>query len=123
MRTYIAVNEVLLQRLQSAGLLELTELAPLKSFGATELWLANQDETDPEVLADLLAQECAQSTDDPFIIVAEIPAQVGSQYLGQVVPTANLQKSMVAAFFVKDQSGELSWYGPTELLTLLESGA
>jgi hypothetical protein len=123
MRIYCCVTRAQLELLQRNTSLTAADLASCAIFAQSVDWTAQQDETDAEVLDDLILQEASQS--DPlceFVLVAEVPDPAISESgePGQVQCATAIRSNDVAAYFAVDESGDLSWFGPTELPVLLE---
>ena len=119
MRIYLPATKSMLRQLSESACLEPSELADQQIFAQTSDWIASQAESDPEVLDDEILQTAAQGLAE-FVIVAEVPANPAPGAVGLVALTSPIRISNIAAFFAKDATGDLSWYGPTELANLLD---
>ncbi|NBU31991.1 MAG: hypothetical protein EBS36_02305 [Actinobacteria bacterium] len=124
MRIYFAIDESLLCQLADESRISLERVQGLLVFAQTAGWLSAQAEQDPEVLADQILHETASAQNQArFVLVAEVSDSVVSAVPnspGQVCLAADISLRQIAAIFVADASGELSWYGPTELQTVLD---
>mgnify|MGYP000151975640 CR=1 FL=1 len=123
MRIYCCVTRAHLELLQRNASLTAADLASCAIFAQTVDWTAQQDETDVEVLDDLILQEASQADQScEFVLVAEVPdaAISESDEPGQVQCATAIRRNDVAAYFAADESGDLLWFGSTELPVLLE---
>ena len=121
MRIYLPATKAMLRQLSESACLEPSYLDAQQIFAQTPEWLASQAESDPEVLDDEILQTAAQGPGE-FVIVAEVPANPVLGEAGRVAPLGPIRISNIAAFFAKDSAGDLSWYGPSELTSLLDLG-
>jgi len=124
MRIYCALTRSELELLSNQGGIEIDALSSLTIYAQTQQWIDAQDESDPDVLDDEILHQAA-GEQPGYLVVAEIPAgqaTVVSPVEGLVQLSAPIRLKDVAAYFVVDQDGELSWFGPSELPVLLDSG-
>ena len=140
MRVYVATAPEALQELHQTRATDFTRLKN-SAFMMTPEWRALQSETDDEVLEFELTQraldECKMSTEDGeslrdfgpndarIILVIESPKlliKTRDAQSGAVSIAGSVRDSDVVAIFVgfSAEATELSWFGPTELLTALE---
>ena len=119
MRIYLPATKSMLRQLSESACLEPSELAGQLAFAQTSDWIASQAESDPEVLDDEILQTAAQGLAE-FVIVAEVPANPVQGVAGRVAAVGPIRISNIAAFFAIDSAGDLSWYGPSELTSLLD---
>lgn len=127
MRIYCALTRSHLDLLNSQGGIESDVVSKLVSFAQTPRWVAMQEESDPELLAEEILQLSAAAVTQPgYVVVAELAdAQVAevNPDEGQVQISAPIRLKDVSAFFLVDENAELSWFGPTELPVLLDLGS
>ena len=124
MRIYCAVTRAELEVLDRLGGIESDLVSSLTIFAQTQQWIAEQDESDPEVLDDEILQQAAQA-DTGYVLVTEVaPANLTEQnpVAGLVQANMPIRLKDVAAFFQVDEENDISWFGPTELPVLLELG-
>jgi len=124
MRIYCAVTRAELEVLDRLGGIESDLVSGLTIFAQTQQWIAEQDESDPEVLDDEILQQAAQ-VDTGYVLVAEVAqANLTEQnpVAGLVQANMPIRLKDVAAFFQVDEENDISWFGPTELPVLLELG-
>ena len=124
MRIYCAVTRAELELLDRLGGIESDLVSGLTIFAQTQQWIAEQDESDPEVLDDEILQQAAQA-DTGYVLVAEVSqANLTEQnpVVGLVQANMPIRLKDVAAFFQVDKKNEISWFGPTELPVLLDLG-
>jgi cytolysin (calcineurin-like family phosphatase) len=124
MRIYCAVTRAELEVLDRLGRIESDLVSGLTIFAQTQQWIAEQDESDPEVLDDEILQQAAQ-VDTGYVLVAEVvQANLTEQnpVAGLVQANMPIRLKDVAAFFQVDKENDISWFGPTELPVLLELG-
>jgi hypothetical protein len=124
MRIYCAVTRAELELLDRLGGIESDLVSGLTIFAQTQQWIAEQDESDPEVLDDEILQQAAQA-DTGYVLVAEVSqANLTEQnpVVGLVQANMPIRLKDVAAFFRVDKENDISWFGPTELPVLLDLG-
>lgn len=124
MRIYCTLTRSDLELLNSQGGIESDVVSGLAIYAQTTQWIAAQDESDPEVLDDEILQHSA-GEQQGYLVVAEVPDSQVTELnpaQGLVQLSGPIRLKDVAAYFVVDETGELSWFGPTELPVLLDLG-
>ena len=124
-RVYFGVTRDDLVQLFETSQLSVQTCEHFRAYTVTMQWAEIQSEKDPEILADELLQIVAEHS-NPFIVVAEL-SQHGFEILdpdlGLVRVTSAIAAKQIEALFQRDADGELLWFGPSELESLLESTA
>ncbi|NBX70632.1 MAG: hypothetical protein EBQ98_01805 [Actinobacteria bacterium] len=124
MRIYCAVTRAELEVLDRLGGIESDLVSGLTIFAQTQQWIAEQDESDPEVLDDEILQQAAQAATGYVLVAEVVQANLTEQnpVAGLVQANMPIRLKDVAAFFQVDEENDISWFGPTELPVLLELG-
>lgn len=128
MRVYLPVSGSEIKQLANGS-----RLADLAGFALLPEWAESQEDPDTEYLEEVLLYISASGQSQRIVLVAEVPAEVVDAAAGKIQVSGEFGLKQIQAMFADDSKtqqaiaagadpGELdmTWFGPTEILNLVE---